>query len=204
MFLALLKKGQFLPTSLIKYCWGSIQAMNNKPYSRVLILILLVSACGGSKHIWRSEPPLQSYSNRYFYVAAGPIILFDGYGAFVIKVKNKSGKNILINWNKTIYIHNGNANGGLMFEGISYEKRNFLIPPDIIQPKRTLAKILFPNNLILESNGVWTHKPMKEGENALYVTLIANGKEIGSKFTFYLSKVSSKRGWSFESRRRVD
>ncbi len=89
-----------------------------------------------------------------------------------------------------------------MFEGIPYEKRNFLIPPDIIQPKRTLAKILFPNNLVLKSNGVWTHKPMKEGENALYVTLIANGKEIGLKFTFYLSKASSKRGWSFESRRR--
>jgi hypothetical protein len=162
--------------------------MNRKNSSYILIFISLLTACGSSQYVWRSDPPLPSYNNRYFSITTVPIILFDGYGALAIKVKNRTKKNIEVDWNRTIFISNGEANGGFMFQGIPYEKRNYPIPPDIIPQYRTLRKIVFPNNLIVKSDNSWTHKPMEKGENGLYVTVRVNGKNMGAKLTSYLSE----------------
>jgi hypothetical protein len=162
--------------------------VNKKISSSILILILLLTACNGGQYVWRSDPPLPSYNNRYFSISTVPIILFDGYGAFAIKVKNKTKRKIEVDWNRTIFISNAKANGGFMFEGIPYEKRNYPIPPDIIPPHRTLRKIVFPNNLIVKSDDSWIHKPMEEGENGLYITVRVNGKNMGAILTSHLSE----------------
>jgi hypothetical protein len=85
-----------------------------------------------------------------------------------------------------------------MFQGIPYEKRNLLIPPDIVPPHRTLRKIVFPNNLIVKSDDSWIHKPMEKGENGLYITVKVNGKNMGATLTSHLSeKRETKSGGHF-------
>ena len=160
----------------------------NKKISLYMIFIFLLPACSSSQYVWKSDPPLQSYNNRYFAISTVPIILFDGYGAFAIKVKNKTNRNIEVDWNRTIFISNAEANGGFMFQGIAYERRNCRIPPDIIPPYRTLRKIVFPNNLVVKSDDVWVHKPMQKGENGLYITVRINGKNMGATLTSHLSE----------------
>jgi hypothetical protein len=167
--------------------------MNKRISSYILIFIFLLTACSGSQYVWRSDPPLQSYKNRNFSISTVPIILFDGYGAFAIKVKNRTKRNIEVDWNRTIFISNAKANGGFMFQGIPYEKRNLLIPPDIVPPYGTLRKIVFPNNLIVKSDDSWIHKPMEKGENGLYITVKVNGKNMGATLTSHLSEKREKK-----------
>jgi hypothetical protein len=167
--------------------------MNKKIFSYILIFIFLLPACSGSKYVWRSNPPLQSYKNRYFSVSTVPIILFDGYGAFAVKVKNKTKRNIEVDWNRTIFISSAGPNGGFMFQGIPYEKRNGLISPETIPPYGTLRKIVFPNNLIVESDDSWIHKPMEKGENGLYITVKVNGKNMGVKLTSHLAEKRERK-----------
>ena len=171
--------------------------MNRKISSYILIFILLPTACSSSQYVWRSDPPLPSYSNKYFSISTVPIILFDGYGAFAIKVQNKTKRNIEVNWNRTIFISNAEANGGFMFQGIPYEKRNYPIPPDIVPPHGILRKIVFPNNLIVKSDDSWIHKPMEKGENGLYITVKVNGKNMGAKLPSHLSEKREKKSGGY-------
>jgi hypothetical protein len=167
--------------------------MNKKISSYILIFVFLLPACSGSQYVWRSDPPLQSYKNRYFSISTVPIILFDGYGAFAVKVRNKTKKNIEVDWNRTIFISNVGPNGGFMFQGIPYEKRNRLISPEIIPPYGTLRKIVFPNNLIVKSDDSWIHKPMEKGKNGLYITVKVNGKNMGATLTSHLSEKRERK-----------
>ena len=167
--------------------------MNKKISSYISVFVFLLSACSGSHYVWRSDPPLQSYNNRYFAISTVPLILFDGYGAFAVKVKNKTKKNIEVDWNRTIFISNAGPNGGFMFEGIPYEERNRLISPEIIPPDGTLRKIVFPNNLIVKSDDSWIHKPMEKGKNGLYITVKVNGKNMGAKLTSHLSEKRERK-----------
>ena len=171
--------------------------MNKKISSYILTLILLLTECSGSQYVWRSDPPLPSYNNRYFSISTVPIILLDGYGAFAIKVKNKTKRNIEVDWNRAIFISDDKANGGIMFQGIDYEKRNYPIPPEIIPPYGTLKKIVFPNNLIVRSDDSWIHKPMEKGENGLYITVKVDGKNMGAKLTSHLSEKREKKSGGY-------
>lgn len=78
-----------------------------------------------------------------------------------------------------------------MFEGIEYSKRNDLKGPDIVLPKGTLRKLIFPNNRVyhLERGGLiagpeaWFNEPMHgndkpAGEYGVSVCVKLEGKEL--------------------------
>jgi len=137
--------------------------------------------------VCNSDPRVQRVSNEYFDAELSPLYLpsllytlVTAYRAFQLTLINKSDKDIEIDWNRTLYISQGQTSGGFMFEGIAYLTRNNPKPPDVVFAHSSMSKQIFPNNLVL-FNGVWDHSPMISGENGVYLSVIVDGKEITEK-----------------------
>jgi len=134
------------------------------------------------------DPTSSSIDNEYFSatIKASSHYAY-GFRAFSLFVKNKSNKDLELNWNKTYYIVHGQTSGGFMFEGIVYIDRNDPKSPDIIFSGGTLSKTIWPNNLV-EYTSYWRHEHMPSGENGIYLTVIVDGKEINEKIIITLPK----------------
>jgi len=65
-----------------------------------------------------------------------------------LTIRNKTNKNIELNWNKTLYITGGQTSGGFMFEGVVYAERNNPKPADLIFGNSTFTKEISPSNLV--------------------------------------------------------
>jgi len=138
------------------------------------------------RKIWSFEPIRAIVETADFVAAIKPVQQFFGYEAFVLSVKNKSKKNIEINWNKTLYVTNNQTSGGFMFEGIVYNERNNPKQPDVVFAGGNLVKIILPNALVeFESGryGGWRNRFMLEGEHGVYLTLLIDGKEINERLS---------------------
>jgi hypothetical protein len=129
---------------------------------------------------WSIEPFTKSISNESFTAAISPET-FDytrhGYIAFKLIIRNKTTEGIKLDWNKTLYIENGQTKGGFMFEGITYEDRDKPKPLDIISAGSVFEKIIYPSSLVLLS-GWWYHSRIPPGNNGIYLTIRVNEKEI--------------------------
>lgn len=113
-----------------------------------LSIILILSGCATTGYVWYSDPRTQQVDNQYFSAEISPISTTWGCEAFCLSIRNKSHKNLELNWNKTLYIVNGQTSGSFMFEGVVYKDRNNPKPPDVIFPRATLIKAIWPNNLV--------------------------------------------------------
>lgn len=165
-------------------------------WALTLYIILILSGCATTGYVWTSNPRTQQVDNQYFSAEISPICESLGCKAFRLSIRNKSGKNLEPNWNKTLYIVHGQTSGSFMFEGVVYKDRNNPKPPDVIFPGGTLTKVIWPNNLVYFSSGRyggWRHEPMPPGENGLYLTMIVDGKEISEKMTVLLSRTQVPR-----------
>lgn len=156
------------------------------------VLVTLISGCVTTRYVWKSDPVNRSIENEYFTAEISPASC-DSWGceAFRLTVKNKTNKNLELNWNKTLYIVHGQTSGGFMFEGVIYKDRNNSKSPDIIFPGGKLSKGIWPNNLVEFSSGRyggWRHESMPSGENGVYLTVAVDGKEISEKLTIVLSR----------------
>jgi hypothetical protein len=157
------------------------------------VSVAMISGCVTTRYVWKSVPSNSSIENEYFTAEISPASCDDYWGceAFGLTVKNKTNKNLELNWNKTLYIVHGQTSGGFMFKGIVYQERNNFKPPDIIFPGGKLFKTIWPNNLLGFSTGKfwgWRHDAMPAGENGVYLTVAIDGKEISEKITLTLSK----------------
>jgi len=154
--------------------------------------VALITGCVTTRYVWKADPVRQSVDNEYFSANISTASC-DRWGCekFRLSVKNKTDKNIELNWNKTLYIVNGQTSGGFMFEGIVYRDRNSPKSPDIIFANGELTKGIWPNNLVGFSSGKyggWRHGSMPRGENGVYLTVNIDGKEISEKLTLSLSR----------------
>jgi hypothetical protein len=99
---------------------------------------------------------------------------------FELTLNNKTEETLEIDWNRSYYINNGKADGGLYFDGIVIAQRNNPRPPGIILPKSSLSKALVPNNHF-ELGGFplvhWKVKPLEGNSHGVYVTLKSGSKE---------------------------
>lgn len=163
-----------------------------------LLFVPFLLLCGGcamfqSHYIFKYEPMLQKASNEVYDASIAPITDQWGCKAFQLTVKNKTSKNIEINWNKTLFISQGQSSGGFMFEGIVYLQRNNPKQPDVVFPNASLSKEIMPNNLVEYRNGEyggaggWENNPMEPGENGIYLSVDVDGKEVGEKMTISIS-----------------
>jgi len=162
-------------------------------------VVFLISSCvPATRYVWKSDPANPSVENELFSASISPSSC-DNWGceSFRLTVRNKSNKNLELDWNKTLYILNGQTSGGFMFEGVVYKDRNNPKSPDMIFPAAELSKTIWPNNLVEYSSGRyggWSNNSMPSGENGVYLTVVADGKVISEKLTMKLSKtqVSNK------------
>lgn len=129
----------------------------------------------------RIDLAARSIDNEYFTAAILPTSC-DAWGceAFRLTVKNKTNKNLELNWNKTLYVVQGQTAGGFMSEGVVFKDRNNPRSPDVIFPGSELSKTIWPNNLVSYKRG-WENEDMPTEGNGVYLTVVVDGKEISEK-----------------------
>jgi|LWDU01.1.fsa_nt_gi hypothetical protein len=120
-----------------------------------------------------------------------------GCSSFILTIKNKTDKDLEINWNKTMFIKDGQTSGGFMFEGVLYSDRNNTKSPDIVFPGSTLQKEIFPSILVYYSSGRyggWRHDVIPSGRSTgVYLTVNIDGKEVNKRITGSILKETVKK-----------
>jgi hypothetical protein len=163
-----------------------------KQFLLLTVLVALISGCVTTRYAWNSDPTYRSIDNEYFTAEISPAFCDSrGCKAFRLTVKNKTNTNLELNWNKTLYIVDGQTSEGFVFQGVLYRERNNPRSPDVILPGGVLSKTIWPSKLVESSRGGfagWRHDPMPAGENGVYLTVAVNGKEISEKMTVSLSR----------------
>lgn len=162
----------------------------------VMIGFALTMGTGCVKsEVWVSSPVVQATGNQYYEAQLEP--LTNGHKFFVsfrLTVTNKTGKNLEIDWNKTVYIHNGRTRGGFVFKGIKPEDiRDSTIPADTILGEHTFSKVISPYKLLalapLRDPSVGATESsiypgiLPAGENGIVLVVRLNGKEVVEKIT---------------------
>lgn len=137
--------------------------------------------------IWAYEPIRSTVETNDYVVTIIPSGLH-AYNAFKLSVRNKSTKNIEVNWNKTLYVSDSITSGGFMFDGVVYKDRNNPKQSDIIFPGVEFKKTIFPNSLVNFSLGDWRHPLMKEGEHGVFIVFVIDGKEISERLNLRFFK----------------
>jgi len=161
----------------------------------IFLLTFLMAGCApGPRYTWKAEPYRQSVENEYFTASIAPTafdMIFGGYEAFDLIIKNKTSVDIELDWNKTLYIERNQTKGGFMFDGVVYKDRNNPKPPDIIFSGAELRKNIWPNALVSFS-GRWDHNPMPAGQNGVYLTIKIKDKEVQEKIVLDISRVAAQ------------
>ncbi|WP_028601761.1 hypothetical protein [Ottowia thiooxydans] len=137
------------------------------------------------------EPKVIQRVNEYYEVIAEPKCMTSGCNAFMLTIKNKTAKNLEVNWNKTLYVFGAQASGGFMFEGVVYKDRNSPKSSDVIFGNGHLIKLIYPNDLVKYYGGRyvarWDHEDMPFGENGIFLTVNVDGKEVTEKIVTSIS-----------------
>lgn len=162
----------------------------------ILVVVgILLQGCGRIAYYSvpiKAEIPNQ---NKYFDVnfRGNHLALSTGYNSFILTIKNKTNKDIEINWNKTYFIINGQTNGKFMSEGTIYRDRNNVQPLDIVFAKSTFTKELWPNNYVHYLRGAADGQDMDHwgtgnGIQGIYLTVNIDGKEVKEKLLINIIK----------------
>jgi len=151
----------------------------------------LAFATGCATPEWKIDPEIATVDNEFIAASIHPICRGSaGCQAFQLQIVNKTDTDIEVNWNKALYIRNGQTSGGFMFEGVIYADRNNNKPPDVVFKKGSFAKVIWPSNLVVldpGARGGWRHIAMSNGSHGLYLTILVNGKEINQRVELTIS-----------------
>lgn len=146
----------------------------------VVLVGVLASGCA-SRARKPVNPPTTSIENQ---IVSGKLSALcddpDSCRIFELTLKNKTEKTLEIDWNRSYYINNGKADGGLYFDGIVIAQRNNQRPPEIILPNSSLEKNLIPNNNFefkIFPLAHWDFKYLQGYSHGVYLTLKSDGKE---------------------------
>lgn len=152
----------------------------------ILLLITICSSCSYGSKEWYFHPHPPQATVENFVVSLVPYYCEPrGCKSFGLKIENNSDRDLLIDWNKTLFIENGLTNGGFFFEGIETEDRNFNKPPDVVFANSSFWKIIFPSVNAYFNDG-WRLSEMKKGIYGIYLTLIDGENVINEKIILYL------------------
>jgi hypothetical protein len=155
-----------------------------------LAAAILAAGCATTRTVVKAEPTVMQASNEYFDTTAMPRCGSYGCEGFTLQIKNKTSRDLEVNWNKTLYIARGQTSGGFMFEGVVYKDRSNPKSPDVVFGNGTFSKSIWPNNLVEFSSGKyggWRNENMPSGENGIYLTVNIDGKEITQKLITNIS-----------------
>jgi hypothetical protein len=152
--------------------------------------VIIVTFVGCSKiRVWTSTPVLQTANNPYFEAELEPLLKVEEkfFNAFRLVITNKTNDNLIIDWEKTRYIHDGQNRGGFAFDGLTADNINNP-PPETISADGTFEKVIWPVTLIgyerLDSPNVkiggsgFSRGVLPEGENSVDLVVRRNKQEI--------------------------
>ena len=154
-------------------------------------LISLVMVGCAREQIYHSNPPLQSVSTSDFEVKLEPLKAagYNYYNRFRWQFINKTGGDLMVDWSKTLYLHNGKNYGQFGWVGLTFEElRDAQEQPQItIAAGKTDEVVIFPLKLIgWREEGVkkkattpeagFTNTPLPAGENGMRIAVLKDGK----------------------------
>jgi len=158
----------------------------------VFFLLIFLAGCAPSPTInWRSTPEIHTASTEYYEVQLEPVTSGKGpyFDSFHLVVKNKTDKNLEIDWNRTRYVESGLRHGGFVWQGINPDQvRDASVPPDVISPGSTFTRVIFPHKKLAYAPGYqkgWVLQGglIPEGENGIDLVVTQNGKVIRHRIT---------------------
>ncbi len=116
----------------------------------VLLLALFLCACVPAKTTtWISNPSTKEVRNKEFSASITPLKRDkDHFVSFRLFVRNKTDRELKIDWNKTRYLCDGKNFGPVVFPDIDPATIKKSIPPAVIPPRGTLIKEVFPLKLV--------------------------------------------------------
>ncbi len=165
----------------------------------MIVLLLLLTECAPKTKIWTSNPVIQTSGNQYYEAQVETLKRdkkreYNFFVLFRLTVKNRTEKNLEIDWNKTRYIYNGRTHGGFVFRGIKPEDiKNLTIPSDIVPVGKTFSKEIAPAKLVAwapyRDRSVGKNESgispgiIPDGENGINLVVRYNGKEVREQIT---------------------
>jgi hypothetical protein len=148
--------------------------------SGVLFFVAALSGCATGP-VALVNPPTATINND---LVSGSLKLLcdkaEDCKTFELTLNNLTDETVEIDWNRSYYINNSKADGGLYFDGIVVAQRNNPRSPDIILPKSQFSKKLVPNNnlnLALFPLAHWETKAMVGPSQGIYLTIKTKTKE---------------------------
>jgi len=141
--------------------------------------------------VYTVQPESVSANNEYFEATITPQRDYEMpqfYTSFLLTVKNKTAKDLELDWNRTLFIQNNETKGGFMFEGVVYSKRDEPKPPDIIFANSTFNKSIYPNIRVYYLRGSGFGNGELVGDVGAYLVIKAGDKEVNEKLVTKITK----------------
>lgn len=168
----------------------------------LVVFIILGCASGGYENSGPRKRTTYNHSggtteNEYCSIKIKPTGSYGmqfGPEAFVISIQNKTDSTLEIDWNRTLFLDNGQSRGTFMFEGVKFSDRNAQKAPDIVGPNGSFKKSIWPNTNVYYSSGIgWSHKNMlgysgRTGKYGVSLSVKVDGKEIRQQVELTITK----------------
>lgn len=146
-----------------------------KLFASVLVLFF-ITGCVTLKY--SSTRQTEQIDNLDFAIVAGGNQWDDNIKrSFDLTVTNNNDYDVEINWDRTLYIDNGQTQGGFMFAGVNYANRNAPKAPDIIFAGQTFKKRIYPNIKAQYINHGWVNLHFNPGRYGALLSVWAKGQE---------------------------
>jgi hypothetical protein len=167
--------------------------MINKLTIGLIWLQIVFMGCAPTR-IWISQPVAFTAANKHYEAEFEPLKNGKNYfDSFRLTITNKTQKDFMIDWNKTLYLYNNKAFGRFVFAGVNKDNVHNL-PPDLVSAGSILTKIISPLKMVawkpLKTRHVdtagFSRGPLPEGENGIYLVVSQDGQEIRAKITLTL------------------
>jgi len=154
----------------------------------VLCAVVVTAGCEAPQSTWNAAPV--TMQGDRFDVQLAPECWGGSYGCvgFHLTINNKTEDDIEIDWNKTLFIRQGQTAGGFTFEGIAYRDRNEPKNPDVVFAGSSWSKLIVPSVLVQWTGRSWIHNPMPAGDNGVYLHLRMGGEEVVQRVTLAMSR----------------
>lgn len=154
-------------------------------FAPALLIFSLLGCATFDTYTYQADPQVVANRNDSYEVELKPIpcTSFLGCTGFNLSIKNNTESEIEIDWNKSLFVANGQTNGGFMFEGTVFKDRNNSKDPDVIFANSSFNKKIYPNALVGYNTTLhkWLQAPMYNGSYGAYLRLKVNGKEFSEK-----------------------
>jgi hypothetical protein len=179
--------------------------MDRKILFVLLLIFFAVTACS-KVWVYSSTPAISKISNDAFEATLEPQLL-EGrsfFDRFRFVFTNRTDRNLVIDWSKSYYIHQGRKKGQFGWNEMTFEelKSAKVHPMVVINPGKTHTAVIFPLTLIArippQKQYVERKRPedgffrgaIPEGRNGVILTVKQNGKVIEERITVNITSKS--------------